>query len=178
MPKKDPFSGSTNRFIAYYTDFEDLPKAATHAGLSLTAATKLYRDKAVRAEIDRRLDKLHGEQAKLIAKARQVTTLYLDDRLVEAVKHGAAKGDTKALELGYRRVGMFRDGEFLGVPRADQTTPKADAQQNMIYRATAVERTVTRTEQVTERAELGGEPPQATLPESPVRPAVVEILQY
>lgn len=177
MPRKkdEPFSGSTNRFISYYSDFEDLAKAALHVGISLNAAKRLYRDKDVRAEIDRRLDKIHNEEAKLKAKARQVTVLYLDDRLVEAVKQGAAKGDIKALELGYRRIGIFRDGEFLGVPRADQTTPKADAQP-MIYRA--MERTVTRTEQVTERAELGTEGPQATLPESPAKPAVVEILQY
>lgn len=174
MPKKDPFSGSINRFVSYYVDLEDLAKAAIQTGLSFSAAQKLYRDKAVRAEIDRRLDKLHGEEAKLRAKARQITVIYLDDKLVEAVKHGAAKGDTKALELGYQRVGMYRDGEFLGVPRADQVTPKADAQP-MIYRA--MERTVTRTEQVTERAELGAEPAQAALPESPSRP-LVEILQY
>jgi hypothetical protein len=135
-----------NRFISYYCQFEDLKKVAIYCGISDNKAQELYRNKTVREQIDKRLDKIHDEQAKLIAKSRKVDTMFLDDKLVEAVKKGAARGDVKALELGYRRVGIFREGEFMGAPQ-DPNTPMNPALAP-IFRA---ERITTST--VTERIE-------------------------
>jgi hypothetical protein len=55
------------------------------------------------------------EQAKLIDKAKSLNALFLDAQLVTAIKRGAAKGDTRAIQMGYQRLGMMRDGEFLDV---------------------------------------------------------------
>jgi len=166
MPNKElPFPGTTNRFIAFYTETEDLARAAIRAGLSYAKARKLYRDEAVRAEIDKRLDKLHNTQALLIARAKLVDVFFLDANLATSVKVGASKGDDRALKLGYQRVGLYRDGEFLGVPDPSKSSHPDGVP--MIYRA---ERTVTRIEQTTDRVE-------GALPEQPARPQV-EILQY
>jgi hypothetical protein len=59
------------------------------------------------------------EQAKLIDKAKWLNTLFLDDQLVTAIERSAAEGETRALQMGYQRLGLMRDGEFLG-----EATPK------------------------------------------------------
>jgi len=59
------------------------------------------------------------EQARLIDKAKWLNTLFLDAQLVTAIKRGAAKGDIRAIQMGYQRLGLMRDGEFL-----DVLTPK------------------------------------------------------
>jgi hypothetical protein len=109
MPNELPFPGTTNRFIAYYTDTEDLARAAIQAGLSYAKARKLYRDKAVRAEIDRRLDKLHNTQAVLIAKARLLTEDRLDACLVKSLKTEKGMVLVRSVELGYKKMGLLRD---------------------------------------------------------------------
>lgn len=149
-----------NRFISYYCQFEDLKRVAAYCGISNDKAKGLYQNPTVRAEIDKRLDKIHTEQAKLIARSKKVDAMFLDDKLVEAVEKGAARGDTKALELGYRRVGIFREGEFMGQP-PDPNQP-VDPALAPIFRA---ERITTNT--VTERIE-------GTLP----APAAPKILDY
>jgi hypothetical protein len=53
------------------------------------------------------------EQAKLIDKVKWLNTLFLDAQLVTAIKRGAAKGDIRAIQMGYQRLGLMRDGEFL-----------------------------------------------------------------
>jgi hypothetical protein len=45
-------------------------------------------------------------------------TLLLDAQLVMAIKRGAAKGDIRAIQMGYQRLGLMRDGEFLGIGNA------------------------------------------------------------
>jgi hypothetical protein len=56
---------------------------------------------------------------KLIDKAKWLQTLFLDAQLVTSIERGAAKGETRALQMGYQRLGLMRDGEFLG-----EATPK------------------------------------------------------
>jgi len=58
------------------------------------------------------------EQAKLIDQAKSLNTLLLDAQLVTAIKRGAAKGDIRAIQMGYQRLGLMRDGEFLGIGNA------------------------------------------------------------
>jgi hypothetical protein len=62
------------------------------------------------------------EQAKLIDNAKWLNTLFLDAQLVMAIERCAAKGDISAIQMGYQRLGLIRDGEFLG-----HATPKAAA---------------------------------------------------
>jgi hypothetical protein len=65
------------------------------------------------------LDGAGVEQANLIDKAKWLNTLFLDVQLVTAIKRGAAKGDIRAVQMGYQRLGLMRDGEFPG-----EATPK------------------------------------------------------
>jgi hypothetical protein len=44
---------------------------------------------------------------------KQLETLFLDDQLVTAIERGADKGDTRAIQMGYQRLGLMRNGEFL-----------------------------------------------------------------
>ena len=162
-----PFSGRINRFISHYVNHEDLRKAATLSGLQVEEAERIYKRKEVRAEIDKRLNVVHNQQAKLIAKYKTVEVNFLDDQLVRTIKRAGERGDAKALIVGYQRLGMFRDGEFIGAPKAVDPGGAGSQDRPMIFRA--VERTVTRTEQVTERAELTeGEPQGQLLPPAPV----------
>jgi hypothetical protein len=165
IAKKDlPFTGKINQFISYYVSTEDLSLAAKKCGLEVEHARRLYARKGIREAIDKRLEVVHEAQAKLVAKYRMVTVEMIDDQLVTAMKKGAQRGDPRALELGYRRMGIFRNGEFIGLDNPNEPVA-AGAHPPPIFR---VERTVTRTEQVTERAEL-----QSGHPALPA-----EILQY
>lgn len=79
--KELPFSDSTNRFIASYLDTEDLARAAILSGLSVTAAQRLYRDKASRACIDKHANIINREQAQL---TNRMATIFLDAQLISA----------------------------------------------------------------------------------------------
>lgn len=137
------FDGKTNRFITFYVDTEDVKQAARLASITPEKGESLYRNRKVRAAIDARLEKVHNEQAKLLAKYRKVEVRFLDDRLVRAIEEGSKRGRTEALELGYQRTGLMRAGEFIGA------TSGGAAAGPMIYRAL----TVTKTEQ-TEQVEI------------------------
>jgi hypothetical protein len=143
MPNFDP---RTARLVTYYCNCDgDIKRAAREANVKLAVARRIYKNLEVRAECDKRLDILHTEQAKLAAQAQRLQVNFLDHNLVVAVREGARKGDTKALELGYARVGLMRNNQFTAPPAsADPNAPPK------IYRA---EHTVTRTEQVTESIE-------------------------
>jgi len=53
-------------------------------------------------------------KTKRVDTIKQLDTLLLDAQLVTAIKRGAVKGDTRAIQMGYQRLGLMRDGEFLG----------------------------------------------------------------
>lgn len=174
-----PVTGKEKRFIQVYTECEDLEEVRKRLDLTKNAAKAFWKKHKV--EIERRLDKVHDYQAKLLAKAAILQAPFLDEHLVVAVKKGAARGDIRALELGYQRLQLLRDGNFIGWKDPDKAHENAgQPAQPPIFR---VERTVTRTEQVTESQQLSGHPPQntieatATTSASAPRPAV-KILQY
>jgi hypothetical protein len=160
-----PFDGKTSRFITFMVDTEkNVKRSAVLASLKLTAARRLNKNPEVQQEIEKRLDKVHDYQARLQARAHALSVEYLDVQLMKAVKEGAAKGDDKALKLGYQRVGIFRDSEFMNAPQQPRLTdPNAPPP---IFRA---ERITTNT--VTERIESAS---PAALP--PPKPP--EILTY
>lgn len=141
-----PFEPAVNRFIVFFVDYDqDLARAAKTCRITVAKAKQFYRRPEVRVEIQKRLDVYLDEQAKLAAQSKKVDIRYLDSKLVIAVREGAKKGDIKALELGYERLGLRRDGNFMTQAQStDQERPN-------IYRA--IEQTVTQTvtQQVTQR---------------------------
>jgi len=57
------------------------------------------------------------DQVKLIDTDRWLKVRFLDDQLVTSIEWGAAKGDIRAIQMGYQRLGLMRNGEFLGEVR-------------------------------------------------------------
>lgn len=109
MPTDLPFTGVVNRFITYFSSTEDLARAAIMTGLTFTKAKALYRTKEIREEIDRRLDKIHEEQAILFAKAAVLSEHKLDAALLECVDAGVGIIRVRAVELGYKKMGLLKD---------------------------------------------------------------------
>lgn len=132
--------------------------SAQRAGLDPKELRAYFRQAAVREIIQKKLDRIDAAMATEIAKARVLGITFLDSQLVTAVKVAAKAGDSKPIELGYDRVGIRRDKNFMTAEQANpQTRPQT-------YRV--LEQTVTRTEQVTQRAITGS------------APAALEILDY
>jgi hypothetical protein len=103
------------------------------------------------------------------AQARALHAAFLDENLVTAVKISAAKGDTDALTLGYERIGLRRDKNFMS---QQQASPQSRPQ---IYRV--LEQTVTQT--VTQREITAEHPsPELPAPQQLERANSVEILDY
>jgi len=134
------------KFIEAYFTTRSIEKASVLCGVKLAVAEAMYAKPEVRAEIDRKTSLVETEITKQAAAKAIIHMELLDDELKKTVildpkKYGATK--LKAIEMGYGRVGMFREGNFT-VPNSggDPTKPS-------IFRAT--ERTVKRTEEITER---------------------------
>jgi hypothetical protein len=167
-----PSKALINRFIHFYTTsvaFKDEDRAGRMAHIEPRLVQRIMKDGEIRQEIDRKLSILEIEQAKLEAHARLLTVGVLDSALFEEVrskKNGSVR--IRAIELGYKRTGLIRDGEFYVAP-----DPAANQNAPSIYQAqTTVKRTVT--EEVTQtRAVAAAVQPPRELP----APGV-EILEY
>jgi hypothetical protein len=133
------------RFCDHYVHSRDLKKAAIACGFEPEDGSKLFRFQRVKDEIKRRTALVEGEDAKLIAteraKVRKVNTPALDKALMEMVKIkpkdvlGAptlAASKVKAVELGYRRLGLLVDDNFI----PDVPTGPVQVQSPRIFRPT------------------------------------------
>ena len=155
--------------IERYLDTEprDPDKAAELAGMPREEFRKHLKSPGVIVYVQQREEWIDREAARFRARARVLGVHFLDSKLVIAATVGAKKGDTDAIELGYERLGMRRDKNFM---TQQQANPQSRPQ---VYRV--LEQTVTRTEQVTQREITGPEPePANQLP----RASQVEILDY
>lgn len=164
-----PLSAQVQAFITSYLNTEDLEKAALNAGFEPQIGKQLYRRKAIREEIDRRMAAVKGHVEKLIAQRKVVTVDALDRNLMrvvslptKAIKEAPALAASKvrAIELGYQRTGILIDGNF--IPDAGSDANKPD-EAPRIFRATEqsiITHQVTETHQtVTTRAVAGATPP-------------------
>lgn len=144
VPSDDlPPSSQVMKFVTFYVAHRDLKLAACQAYLLPEMGAKLYRDKKVRALIDRKTLLLDVEEAKLKAKANLLTVDRLDATLIDLLgKKENGHVRLRATELGYKRTGLIKDGEFYVAP-----DPTAGNNQPSIYQTT-LRRTVT--EEVTQ----------------------------
>lgn len=156
------FTAKIRRFIEHFLDTSDITKAAHLVGMDPGDARDIFSRPEVKAEIDRREDEQQGLLAALRAGARQLQVDFLDDQLVVAVKAGAAEGDVKAVTLGYERLGLRRDKNFM---TAAQSTQQERPQ---VY--SVLEQTVT-----TKVTQVGAPPQQPQLPKKSAAPPVVTI---
>lgn len=147
-----PLSAKEHRFVDAYISFRDVQKAAVEAGFTAKEGSGLYRRKAVHAEITRRMENVSGEVDKIIAKKRVINVEMLDQNLRQlitipkaSIKETPSLATPKlnAIELGFKRVGLLLDGNF--VPDAASGPSQEEAPR--IYRSS--EQTII-THQITE----------------------------
>jgi hypothetical protein len=152
-----PPAKQTQIFIAAYVNTRDLAEAAALARLDTKWGRILYKEPKVRAQIDRKINLIDVEDAKLKAQSNKLTADILDAALVQEVLNKKG-GQTRirAIELGYRRKGLMREGEFYVAP-----DPVADRNAPSMYgsRQTTLRRTVT--EEVTHTEPAAPPPPTA-----------------
>lgn len=155
MPAKrhteGPLSPQLQCAIEHYVDSRDPDRAAKLAGMEPKEFRRFMKHEDVAALIQKKLDLIDKATAQVVAQARLLNVYFLDQHLVKAAKKGAARGDVRAIELGYERIGMRRDDHFM---TAQDSTGQARPQ---IYRV--LEHTVTRTEEV-KTTLLAGESPR------------------
>jgi hypothetical protein len=151
-----PLEPQLLRFVDAYCACRDVKRAALEAGFAAKDGAGLYRRAGVHAEITRRLGNIEAVVDKEIAKKRVVNVEALDKNLMQLVtiskkdfKEAPALAASKkgAIELGYQRVGILLDGNF--VPDAS-SGPQAE-QAPRIYRPaeqTIITHSITETRQV------------------------------
>lgn len=136
-------NAKVQRAIEHYVDCRDIDRAEELAGMEKGDFARAFKRSEVQEIINRKIEAVDQAVAIARANARTLTVDHLDEKLVEAIDAGIKKGDVKAIELGYERIGMRRDGNFMTQAQSsEQTRP-------MVYRV--LEQTVTRTEQYTQR---------------------------
>jgi hypothetical protein len=141
-----PPAAVVERFITFFVNERDAKLAACKASLMPEMGAKLYKHPRIRARIDHKILLIDVEEAKLRAKSKRLTVERLDAALVEEVdskKNGHIR--VRAIELGYRRTGLIRDGEFYVAP-----DPSANKNAPSIYQARQTKVTATVTKEVTD----------------------------
>jgi hypothetical protein len=164
-----PLDPQLLKFVDAYLSYRDVGKAAVEAGYQSKAGAGIYRRKAVHDEIQRRMAGIDGEVDKIIAKKRMVNVEALDKNLMQVVTiprktlietPQLAASKVKAIELGYQRVGLLLDGNF--VPDASSGPEKQEAPR--IYRSaeqTIITHQITETHQtVVQRATTAPQAPK------------------
>lgn len=127
------------KFIDKFVHERDANKAAMSAGFTAKYGAKLYAMPEVREEIDKRLEVLNLEKAKLTAQVHVLGKQMIDEELTKAIKgefgdipgHMGHKLD--AIEMGYKRIGVLAGGEF--IPDQEHVAEKPN-EAPRIYRAT------------------------------------------
>ena len=167
-----PLSAPEYKFVDSYCQCRDAAKAAVEAGFQARQGNALYRRPAVQAEITARMKNIDGQTDLLLAKKRIVNVEALDKALMAVVTiprkqfydtPSLATPKVNAIELGYRRVGLLMDDNF--VPDAGGAIPEDGAprifrpggQMIITHRITETKEVMT-TQSVT-RAEAKPQPP-------------------
>lgn len=163
LPLPD-LSAEEHKFVDAYIECRDVGLAAIECGLPKRLGPPMYRRQHVHDAIAERMKNVSLEVDKLVAKRRIVELDTLDVALMEVVQitpkqlnktPSLATPKVNAIELGYRRVGMLIDDNFI----PDGSAGPAPAEADRIYRpsekTTIITHQIKETRQVTvtERAE-------------------------
>lgn len=148
VPEDDklPMAATVQRFIKAYMECMDLKTAASSVGLMPDMGVKLFKNPRIYKAIQHRMNLLEMARIALKAKADSLSIPLLDASLAEEVKskkNGHVR--VRAIELGYKRVGLIRDGEFYVQP--DQNSGKSAPS---IYQSMQLTQRRTVTEEVTQ----------------------------
>lgn len=175
MPQRNterPLPVTIQRFIDWMVRLRDPEKAALNSDLKASWGMKLYREPEIRAKIDRRIGLIERERDSLIAKAQALDISLLDSSLVDTIKTSAKDNGhvkVKAIELGYKRVGVLVDDNFImGGGKSSGNDPVRPS----MYSALEIQTTVTRTEQITTREITGPSDAPALPAPLPIHPTI------
>jgi len=171
LPERTP---EEQKFVDAYCECRDVGKAAIEAGLPPRLGPALYRRPQVHDEITARLQNITNEHDKLIAQRRVVNVDMLDTHLKKVITiprkqlfetPSLATPVVNAIELGYRRVGLLIDDNFLpdasaGPAREEAARIYRPAEQTTIITHRVQE---TREVTVTKRAEEPAKPAPKTI---------------
>lgn len=155
------------KFIDKYVHQQDVKMAAKLSGYEPEYGFQLYSNPEIRAEIDRRLLIQHTEEAKLVVKEKILNRDLLDRELIKVVESDVSPTKLNAIEMGYKRIGMINNGEF--IPDPDQAAQPKPGEAPRIFRVTQtsilahkIETTRTDTVSVTQqRAPFAPNPPDS-----------------
>ncbi len=170
-------SGAEYKFIDAYTQCRDAAKAAVEAGFQARSGNTIYRRPHVHAEIVRRMKNQEQETDKLIAKKRVVNVEVLDRHLMQVVTiprkslletPSLATPKVNAIELGYRRIGLLMDDNF--VPDAGSIAASDEAPR--IFRPLSEQTIITH--RITETREVVTAKVADAAPAPPPAPPTIE----
>jgi hypothetical protein len=145
------------KFVDAYLECRDVGKAAIAAGLPARMGPPLYRRENVHAIIAERMNNIEQEHDKLVATRRLVHIEMLDKNLAQVItlprkalleNPSLATPKVNAIELGYRRVGMLIDDNFI----PDGSSGPARVEAERIFRP--AEKTTIITHQIRETREV------------------------
>jgi hypothetical protein len=158
--------------LQFYLDVlpRDAEKAAQRVGMDPEEFKMHLHSPGVHEWLVKQEQMIEEKCAEYRAMARILSVDFLDTSLVECVTVAAKRGESKPLELGYERIGMRRDDNFMSQQQASpQTRPQ-------VYRV--LEHTVTHTEQVTQREISAGDTQPVQRPRQLQRAHRDEVLEY
>jgi len=180
-----PLQPQLLKFVDAYCACRDVGKAALEAGFTSREGMGLYRRKAVFEEITRRMEPVEKAVTAVLVKKRLINVEMLDANLKQVITiprktleatPSLATPKVNAIEMGYKRVGLLLDNNF--VPDASSGPTKEEAPR--IYRPaeqTIITHSITETRQVvTQRSGQTYSPqvPQAPVQNAPTIEAQVE----
>lgn len=151
-----PLEPQLLRFVDAYVSCRDVKKAALESGFAAKDGMAIYRRKPVFEEISRRMEPIETAIAVQVVKKRTINVEMLDKELKQVITiprkmleatPSLATPKVNAIELGYKRVGLLLDDNF--VPDASSGPAKEEAPR--IYRPseqTIITHQITETRQV------------------------------
>ena len=170
-----PLEPQLLRFVDAYVACRDVKKAALEAGFAAKDGMALYRRKPVFEEITRRMEPIENAIAVQVVKKRTINVEMLDANLKQVITiprktleatPSLATPKVNAIELGYKRVGLLLDDNF--VPDAASGPTKEEAPR--IYRPseqTIITHQITETRQVV--TQRNGQVSSPQFPQPPVQ---------
>ena len=170
-----PLEPQLLRFVDAYVSCRDVKKAALEAGFAAKDGMALYRRKPVFEEITRRMEPIENAIAVQVVKKRTINVEMLDANLKQVITiprkvleetPSLATPKVNAIELGYKRVGLLLDDNF--VPDAASGPTKEEAPR--IYRPseqTIITHQITETRQVV--TQRNGQTVSPQFPQTPMQ---------
>ena len=126
--KEKPLSAEELKFCTLYVRFRDIYKAADRAKIKRGNAVRTFNKLAVQDEIERQMEAVRSERAKVTVEEEQLDNKLLDLELINLLRGKETSDSLKleAIRLGYVAIGKIQAGSTRVL---DQTPAQASAMQ-------------------------------------------------